>query len=207
MVVLILAAALFGKCLKHCFDWLIDFIYTTIQIDAILVISSVIILLKLFEQGITNGFIYLSLPRKSGMIGKLGQRWSAFIFFIHHGNIIIFNFELYTFGFGLFNVRKHCRCNLEARQGWVTCSCQNLAWFYQRNVSSGRWNVKVALLLSGNFNLYVMSCPCFLRDDTFVMSWDTKSGIQEGYVFWMFLCNTNITNKGLPKWSDPLTVL
>ena len=59
-------------------------------------------------------------------------------------------------------MRKHCRCNFDVRQGLVTCTCQNLAWFYQRNVSSGRWNVKVALLLSGNFKL-VISCPCFCR--------------------------------------------
>ena len=71
---------------------MIDFIYTRIQIDAILVLSSLISLLKLFEQDITNVFIYLSLPLKSAMIGKLGRgggEWIALIFFIEHGNIII----------------------------------------------------------------------------------------------------------------------
>ena len=52
---------------------MIDFIYTRIQIDAILVLSSLISLLKLLEQDITNVFIYLSLPLKSAVIGKLGR--------------------------------------------------------------------------------------------------------------------------------------
>ena len=69
---------------------MIDFIYARIQIDAILVLSSLISLLKLLEQDMTNVFIYLSLPLKSAMIGELGRGgWIAFIFFIERGNIII----------------------------------------------------------------------------------------------------------------------
>ena len=75
---------------------MIGFIYTRIQIDAILVLSPLISLLKLFEQGITNIFIYLSLPLKSAVIGKLGRGGDGLHrYFSLSTEISLFNLELY----------------------------------------------------------------------------------------------------------------